>query len=144
MSQEYYGNNGEQFTINVNGTALLDRVTLCLWDKVGIPRPLSNEDALLISRMLDNYITLQKVTMGDESYSKPFWARYGLKQDCDENLEVTIKISNFFKRCDGLMTEEDGVKIQSKITCDNCGTEMHYGGHRRWYCIHCGGAGRQP
>lgn len=141
MSQEYYGNNGEQFSINVNGTTLLNRLTLCLWDKVGIPRPLSNEEALLISRILDNYITLQKVTMGDESYSTPFWSKYGLQQDHVENLEVTIKISNFFKRCDGLMTEEDVVKNQSKPTCDNCGTEMQYEGHKRWFCIHCGTIG---
>jgi len=109
MSQEYYGNNGEEFAINRNGNELLDRLTLCLWDKVGIPRPLTKEDALLISRMLNNYIELQKVTTGDDFYSSIFWSKYGLHQDDLENLEFTIRMAEFFKRCNGLMTEEEWV-----------------------------------
>lgn len=107
MSQEYYGNNGENFSINTNGTNLLDRLTLCLWEKVGIPRPLSKEDALLVARILDNYIKLQNVTMNDETSSLHFWSKYGLQQDFIENLRFTAKISDFFKRCNGLMTEEE-------------------------------------
>ena len=107
MSQEYYGNNGENFAINVTWNRLLDRMTLCLWDKVGIPRPLSKEDALLIARMLNNYITLQKITGKEQCHEYCMWSMYGFKQDGPEALKIAEGIAKFFERCNGLMSEEE-------------------------------------
>lgn len=106
MTQEYYGNNGENFAINVTWNHFLERMTLCLWDKVGIPRPLSKEDALLIARILNNYITLQRITDKEGCHESCMWSMYGLKQDGPEALKKAEEILDFFVRCNGLMTEE--------------------------------------
>lgn len=107
MSQEYYGNNGENFAINVTWNRFLEKMTLCLWDKVGIPRPISKDDALLISRILRNYIKLQEMTSPENYYGTIMWSMHGFKQDNPEELKKTGKIADFFERCNGLMTEEE-------------------------------------
>ena len=107
MTQEYYGNNGEDFPISASWNRFLDQITLCLWDKMGIPRPLSKDDALLVSRILRNYITLQKMTAPENYYGTIMWSMYGFKQDGPETLKVAEEIASFFERCNGLMTEEE-------------------------------------
>ena len=107
MSQEYYGNNGEDFPISTSWNRFLDQITLCLWDKMGIPRPLSKDDALLVSRILRNYIKLQEITAPENYYGTIMWSMYGFKQDDPEELKKAGKIAEFFERCNGLMTEEE-------------------------------------
>ena len=107
MSQEYYGNNGEDFPINTTWNRFLDRITLCLWDRIGIPRPLSKEDALIIARIMNNYITLQEMTAQEDFNGDSMWSMYSLKQDGPEALKIAKKIAEFFERCNGLMTEEE-------------------------------------
>lgn len=107
MTQIYYGNNGEIFHCNVSANHFLGKITLGLWDKVGIPRPLSKDDSLLISRILKNYIKMQKETSSDKAYGAHFWSMNGFAQDDNEDIDFTNEIAQFFERCGGLMTEEE-------------------------------------
>ncbi len=102
MSQQYYGCNGRLLDLNVSANHFLEKITLCLWDKVGIPRPLSQEDALLIARILRNYISLQKVYLDDRGQGTYFWSLYGLSQDDEEEIRFMTEIAVFFEECNGL------------------------------------------
>lgn len=116
MSRNYYGNNGELFNVNVDMRSFLEKITFCLWNKVGIPGSLSKEDALLVSRILNNYIELQGITSGDDDkFGKYFWSKYGFEQDDAEELELVHETIKFFERCNGLMSEHDwSVKFEDK------------------------------
>ena len=107
ITQTYYGKNGELFDINVSGNHFLAKITMLRWDKIGIPRPLSKEDALLISRILKNYVKIQKDTSKDKAHGSYFWSKYGYAQDDDEDIEWVQKVADFFDRCEGLMTEDE-------------------------------------
>ena len=107
MSRNYYGNNGELFNVTVTIRNFLEKITLCLWDKAGIPEPLSEEDSLLILRIIDNYVKLQTLTSSDGEFGKYFWSKYGFEQDTPEELELINKVARFFGRSKGLMTEQD-------------------------------------
>ena len=60
--QTYYAVNGAEIDSNVSGNNFLNKITLGLWDKVGIPRPLSEDDAQIVARILRNYASLQRAT----------------------------------------------------------------------------------
>lgn len=111
MTQTYYGVNGKNFDVNNTGNYFLSKLTFCLWDKAGIPRPLSKEDAILVSRLLRNYISLQQKTTKDVLGNNLFWRMYGFVQDTQEDLEWVVEIIEFFENCEGLMTEEEYSKI---------------------------------
>ena len=106
MSHDYYGNNGELFNINVKMRDFLEKITLCLWNRAGIPTPLSKEDALLVSKILNNYIELQRITSNDNDGAY-FWSKYGFEQDDIEELDLVDKAAKFFERSNGLMSEQD-------------------------------------
>ena len=105
MAQQYYGCNGRLLQLNVSANHFLEKITLCLWDKVGIPRPLSKEDAVLIARILRNYVTLQEVYLDDPGQGTHFWSLYGLGQDDEEDIKFTSEIALFFEECNGLTNE---------------------------------------
>jgi len=108
MSRNYYGKNGELFNVNVDMRSFLEKITFCLWNRVGIPGSLSKEDALLVSRILTNYIELQGITSGDDDkFGKYFWSKYGLEQDNVEELNLVSETAKFFERSNGLMSEQD-------------------------------------
>ena len=97
MTQTYYAVNGEIRDINVTGNHFLDKLTFPLWDKAGIPRPLSEADAKLIGRMLRNYAKLQRV--------KPdawFWKELGWVQDSETEIRWVEEIAKFFEKSGGL------------------------------------------
>ncbi|MCK4668228.1 hypothetical protein KAU33_15865 [Candidatus Dependentiae bacterium] len=114
MSRNYYGKNGELFNVNVDMRSFLEKITFCLWNKVGIPGSLSKEDALLVSRILTNYIELQGTTSGDDKFGKYFWSKYGFEQDNIEELNLVRETASFFERSNGLLNEHDwSVKFES-------------------------------
>jgi hypothetical protein len=93
MTQTYYAVNGEVKDINVTGNRFLDKITFPLWDKAGIPRPLSEADAKLIARMLQNYVKLQRI--------KPdtwFWKELGWNQDSEANIIWVEEVAEFFEQ----------------------------------------------
>lgn len=93
--QTYYAVNGGSVDINVTGNLF------GLWEKAGIPRPLSEADAKLVARLLKNYANLQRYTLGeDHNY---FWRTMGYEQDDIETIEWTDKIANFFEHSGGLL-----------------------------------------
>lgn len=101
MTQTYYAVNGEVKDINVTGNRFLDKITFPLWDKAGIPRPLSEADAKLIARMLQNYVKLQRI--------KPdtwFWKELGWNQDSEANIIWVEEVAEFFEQSGGLLDEE--------------------------------------
>ena len=101
MTQTYYAVNGEAKDINVTGNRFLDKLTFPLWDKVGIPRPLSEEGTKLIARMLRNYAKLQRIK--PSSY---FWEELGWTQDVDANIAWVEEVAEFFENSRGLLDEE--------------------------------------
>ena len=107
MTQTYYGINGELFDINVTGNHFLAKLTLGLWDKAGIPRPLTKKDSFIVARLLRNYIKLQTITSSNDEYGKTFWSSHGYRQDDIEEINWLTKVAGFFERCDGLMTEDE-------------------------------------
>jgi len=105
--QTHYAVNGEVKDINVTGNHFLDKLTFPLFDKVGIPRPLSESDAKPVARVLRNYAKLQRVTFGeDHSY---VWQMVGYAQDDIVEIEWVEKIAEFFENSGGLLDEEDEV-----------------------------------
>lgn len=111
MSQIYYGENGKTFMVNDTGSYFLSKITFCLWDIAGFPRLLSKEDTLLVSRMLRNYISLQRKTNKKEVMcNNYFWELYGFVQDTDEDLDWVIKFTDFIEYSRGLITEKEHTK----------------------------------
>ena len=100
-TQTYYAVNGEVKDINVTGNRFLDKLTFPLWDKLGIPRPLSESDTKLIARMLRNYSNLQRI----ES-SEYFWKETGWAQDDEEEIRWVEEVAEFFECSGGLLDEE--------------------------------------
>ena len=101
MTQTYYAVNGEIKDINVTGNRFLDKLTFPLWDKAGIPRPLTNADAQLIARMLQNYAKLQRI--------KPdawFWKELGWIHDSEADIVWVEEIAEFFVQSGGLLDKE--------------------------------------
>lgn len=109
MTQTYYAVNGEVKDINVTGNRFLDKLTFPLWDKAGIPRPLSEADAKLIARMLRNYAKLQRIKPGDY-----FWEELGYEQDDLIEIEFVEEVAEFFEHSGGLLDEEIGGEMLEK------------------------------
>lgn len=104
MTQTYYAVNGDYIVINITGNQFLDKLTFGLWEKIGIPRPLSKADTKLIARLLRNYANLQRMTLGeDHSYA---WRLMGYIQDDLETIEWTEKVAEFFEHSHGLLDED--------------------------------------
>lgn len=101
MTQTYYAVNGEIKDINITGNHFLDKLTFPLWNKRGIPRPLSEEETKLIARMLRNYANLQRI--------KPdtwFWEEMGWIQDNEADIIWVEEVAEFFEHSGGLLEEK--------------------------------------
>ncbi len=128
MAQYYFSKNGEVEIVNYSGNKWLGKLTFGLWDKVGIPRPLSEEDAKLVGRILRNYLKLQKVHYDyiNESESGKergireadcncFWSELGYEQDMSlDILNWVDDLAKFFEESGGLITEEEWCKIEGE------------------------------
>ena len=101
MTQTYYAVNGEVKDINVTGNRFLDKLAFPLWDKLGIPRPLSDADAKLIARMLRNYAKLQRIKPGE-----CFWKEVGWVQYNNANIIWVEEVVKFFEHSGGLLDGE--------------------------------------
>ena len=101
MTQTYYAVNGEVKDINVTGNLFLDKLTFPLWDKVGIPRPLSEEETKLVARMLRNYAKLQSIEPGEH-----FWKEVGWTQDNEADIIWVEEVAEFFEHSGGLLDGE--------------------------------------
>ena len=101
MTQTYCAVNGEIKDINITGNRFLDKLTFPLWDKTGIPRPLSEADTKLIARTLRNYANLQRI--------KPdvlFWKEMGWIQDNEADIIWVEEVAVFFEHSGGLLEEK--------------------------------------
>ena len=101
MAQTYYAVNGEVKDINVTGNRFLDKLTFPLWDKVGIPRPLSDAGTKLIACMLRNYAKLQRIEPGDY-----FWKESGWIQDDETEIKWVEEVAEFFESSGGLLDDD--------------------------------------
>lgn len=105
MSRTYYGANGDCIDINVTGSLFLDKLTFGMWKKIGIPCPVSESDTKIIARLLRNYASLQRETLGENhDYA---WRLMGYEQDDLETIKWTEETAKFFEHSDGLVDEED-------------------------------------
>lgn len=105
MTRTYYTANGEYFDINVTGNLFLDKLTFGLWERIGIPCPVSESDTKIIARLLRNYASLQRETLGENhDYA---WQLMGYEQDDIETIQRTEEIAKFFECSGGLVDEED-------------------------------------
>ena len=110
MTQTYYGVNGVDKSINYAGNGFLGKLTLGLWDLVGVPMPLSEEDSLLVARMLRNYAKLQTVTLGDNDAEQYFfWNPFGYEQENTRIIKWIEGVAQFFEESGGLLSEEEGM-----------------------------------
>ena len=119
LSQTYYAVYGKNKDVNVSGNELLAKLTIGLWDKVGIPRPLSKEDAELVARVLYNYANLMEITLEESKENAYcFWHRYG--HDVLENHDIRFlrSMGEFFDNCGGLITEDEYYKLHEGETID--------------------------
>lgn len=126
MSQEYYAVTGEERTINHFWNVVLDVLTAGLWDKIGIPRPLSEEDAKLTSRVLRNFHTLYGHLIDDPPKDIKHWNwflkhNFGvsysmgirLKEPEDElpfdqeQHDYILELVEFFENSEGLVDDGD-------------------------------------
>ena len=101
MTQTYYAVNGKTKDFNVTGNQFLDKLTFPLWNKAGIPRPLSEAETKLIARMLRNYAKLQRIKPG-----KYFWKELGWVQDSEADIIWTEETADFFEKSGGLIEEK--------------------------------------
>jgi len=116
MTQTYFAKNGETLDINQAGNKFLDKITLGLFDKVGIPRPLLESDAKLVSRILNNYIKLQEITKSmPEAEQYYFWNQLGHKQETPHTIVWIKKVSSFLERGEGLLSEEEGMQRLERL-----------------------------
>ena len=106
MTQTYYAVNGEIKDINVTGNRFLDKLTFPLWNKAGIPRPLSKADTKLVARMLRNYAKLQRIEPGEY-----FWEVMGWSQDNEADIVWVEEVAEFFEKSGGLLDEEIGEEM---------------------------------
>ena len=109
MAQTYCAVNGESKDINISGNRFLDKLTMGLWDLVGIPRPLSEEDSKLVARMLRNYARIQCITLDNDSESEQyfFWDQLGgYRQEHPHTILWLEEIAAFFEESGGLMDED--------------------------------------
>ena len=103
MTQTYYTVNGEVKDINVTRNRFLDKLTFPLWEKAGIPRPLSDAETKLIACMLRNYAKLQRIK--PSSY---FWEDLGWTQDSEADIIWVEEVAEFFEQSGGLLDEDVG------------------------------------
>ena len=103
----YYAINGKDMDVNIAGNMFLDKITMGLWDKVGIPIPLSEDDAELISRILWNYAKLQRSTFECGDRTNTEWNSRGYVQEENEKIIWIEKIAEFFEESGGLTDGED-------------------------------------
>ena len=101
MAQTYCAVNGEVKDINVTGNRFLDKLTFPLWDKLGIPRPLSEADTKLVARMLRNYANLQRIEPGEY-----FWKEVGWIQNNEGYIIWVEEVAKFFEKSGGLLEEK--------------------------------------
>lgn len=106
MTQTYYAVHGNTKDINITGNQFLDNLTLGLWDKIGIPRPLSESDAKLVARMLRNYAALQMTTSdAPQRYGTYFGHQFGYVQEGRQELRWIEEVATFFDESGGLTDE---------------------------------------
>ena len=101
MTQYYEGNNGQTIKINIAGNKFLTQLTIFLWDKIGIARPLSEMDCLLIARILKNYVKLSEYFTLNKN---DFWGinKYLGNPQTDTLVWLQKKIIPFFESCEGI------------------------------------------
>ena len=105
--QTYYAVNGKDMDVNFAEGMFLDKITMGLWDKVGIPVPLSEKDAELTSRILWNYAKLQRSTFECGDRTNDEWNSWGYVQDDNEKIIWVEKMAEFFEESGGLTDGED-------------------------------------
>jgi len=113
MTQTYYAENGESLDVNISGNQILDKLTFGLWDKIGIPRPISSDDAKLIARILRNAATFCR-------NGHPLFlsiAFNGTEFNYRDNGEVQWldDTAGFFERSGGLITEREHDQRMSRM-----------------------------
>lgn len=107
MAQYYYGANGTEITCHKADNDFLDRLIYGLFSyKIGIPRPISKENALIVSRMLYNFAQLQRLTLNGEA-EQYAWKFLGYEQFELDEIEWAEKTAEFFEKSGGLITEEE-------------------------------------
>jgi hypothetical protein len=99
----YIAKNGETFDLNHAGNRWLDRVTLGLWDKIGVPARVSAGDRLLIARMIRNREKLARFKTGNPEHQ----IDKILDPQDGENPESAETFAEFLERSGGLICEDD-------------------------------------
>lgn len=124
MSQEYYAVNGTDLSVAHHYAEMLGVLTAGLWDKVGIRRPCSSEDAKLIARIIRNFVKVYNNLKDDPDVHQTCWfirKYYGitpsmgvLKDEPKDELPLTdmdpeflLEMADFFESSGGLITEEE-------------------------------------
>jgi len=136
MGQEYYAVNGEDRNIIHFWNVVLDVLTAGLWDKVGIPRPLSEEDANLTARVLRNFHTLYGHLIENPPSDIKHWNWFlkhnfgvsysmGIQQEPEDKLpfdkeqhDYILELVRFFESSGGLITDEEYFQLTHMIPAE--------------------------
>jgi hypothetical protein len=98
----FYANNGKTLDMNHPAKQLLEKMTMCWWNKLGIPSKISKEDTLMMARILKNFIKLQKITYYSNDDEGLQWRIYGFVQEDVENIGWWKLVYKFFKESGGI------------------------------------------
>ncbi len=116
MTITYFAVNGETLDVNHSGNDFLGKITLGLWDLLGIPMPLSDADAKLVARILNNYVKLQEETKNEpEAESYYFWHLLGYKQEAPHTIVWIKKVAKFFEDSNRLLSEDEGMDRLARL-----------------------------
>jgi len=124
LSQEYYAVNGAELSIAHHYSEMLSVLTAGLWDKVGIRRPCSAEDANLVARIIRNFVKVYNIMKDDPDVRQTCWfirKYYGITPSMgvlkdeprnelpltDDDPEYLLEIADFFEASGGLITNEE-------------------------------------
>jgi hypothetical protein len=104
---------------------ILNVLTAGVWDKVGIRRPCTADDAKLVARIIRNFLKVYNVMKDDPDVRQTCWfiRKYfgvtpsmGVMKDepkdelplTDDDPEYLLTIADFFEASGGLITTEEG------------------------------------
>jgi len=117
MTRDFCAVSGEEMNINNRGCAFLGKLTIGLWEWIGIYEPMSKDDTLLMARILRNYAKIQRETHNCElnrcgiTNQYFFWHTNGHRQEDMDTIEWLEKVADFLENSGGLVSEDEYMRI---------------------------------
>jgi hypothetical protein len=131
MSRSYYGNNGTYIDINVAGGLLLDKISIGMFQKLGVPSEIDDPTARDLAKKIRDVVT--SIPVGEpvpepefipdrfrETYHgwyKDFLQTAGIRNgrridviESEDDRQYMLNLAVFFENSGGLMDESEFYK----------------------------------